>query len=193
MAITDDLRKTLTESTPLYVAAGTADLAAQKLRELPATLERLRAEAPEQLPRIRERAQHAALTGVGVALEYAVKARETYDGLAERGKTVVERRRAEEEGAGDWDEVTVERASVTEPVAAEPFTEPASVTEEAEAAARAAATATEKPAAEKPEAPAESEASAEPAAKKATAAKPRRANGTRKAAPSGPKKMPPKD
>ncbi|SOD66592.1 hypothetical protein SAMN06297387_12650 [Streptomyces zhaozhouensis] len=187
MAITDDLRKTLTESTPLYVAAGTADLAAQKLRELPATLERLRAEAPEQLPRIRERAQHAALTGVGVALEYAVKARETYDGLAERGKTVVERRRAEEEGAGDWDEVTVERASVTDPVGAdpvgaEPFTEPASVTEEAEAAARAAATATEKP-----------EASAEPAAKKATAAKPRRANGTRKTNTAPPKRMPPKD
>ncbi|WP_049571996.1 hypothetical protein [Streptomyces sp. SBT349] len=134
MALTEDLRKTLTTSTPLYVAAGTADLAAQKLRELPATFDRLRAEAPERLPKLRERAQHVALQGVGMALEYAVRARETYDGLAERGKTVVERRRTEGDAEAET-EVTVERAEqppvtepVTEPTAeatAEPVTEPA--------------------------------------------------------------------
>ncbi|CAO0827976.1 Heparin binding hemagglutinin HbhA OS=Streptomyces microflavus OX=1919 GN=Smic_43850 PE=4 SV=1 [Streptomyces microflavus] len=32
MAITDDLRKTLTDRTPLYFAAGTADLAVQQAR-----------------------------------------------------------------------------------------------------------------------------------------------------------------
>ncbi|KAB8166942.1 hypothetical protein FH609_011050 [Streptomyces sp. 3MP-14] len=173
MAITDDLRKTLTDSTPLYVAAGTADLAAQKLRELPATLDRLRAEAPERLPKLRERAQHAALTGVGLALEYAVKARETYDGLAERGKTVVERRRGEDEPAEGWSEVKVERAPVTEPV-----TEPASVTEEAEAA-------------EAKEAAGEAPAGA--TEKKDAPARPRRANGSRRAAAREPRKMPPKD
>src|SRR5690606_29221780 len=78
MAITDEIRKNLTNTTALYVAAGTADLAVQKLREL-----------PEQLPKLREQAQSLALQGVGLALEYAVKARETYDGLAERGRTVV--------------------------------------------------------------------------------------------------------
>lgn len=184
MTITDDLRKTLTDSTPLYVAAGTADLAAQKLRELPATLDRLRAEAPERLPKLRERAQHAALTGVGLALEYAVKARETYDGLAERGKTVVERRRGEGEPEGGWSDVTVERAPVTEPVDGEPVTEPASVTEEA-AAAEARA-----------EEAAAAEATAEGAAKgekKEPAAKPRRANGSRRTAAREPRKMPPKD
>jgi phosphoglycolate phosphatase-like HAD superfamily hydrolase len=129
MAITDDLRKTLSNTTPLYVAAGTADLAAQKLRELPATFDRLRAEAPERLPKLREQAQSAALQGVGLALEYAVKARETYDGLAERGKTVVERRRTDAEEEAEA-EVTVERAEaapVTEPVTEpewEPVTEP---------------------------------------------------------------------
>lgn len=129
MTITDELRKNLTNTTPLYVAAGTADLALQKLRELPSTVERLRTEAPERLPRLREQAQSLALQGMGMALEYAVRARETYDGLAERGKTVVETRlgSTEEEDA----EVTVERADgkageqapVTEPVT-EPEPEP---------------------------------------------------------------------
>ncbi|TDC75923.1 hypothetical protein [Streptomyces hainanensis] len=126
MTITDDLRKTLSNSTPLYVAAGTADLAAQKLRELPATFERLREQAPERLPKLREQAQHAAMQGVGIALEYAVRARETYDVLAERGRTVVDRRRAAGE---DEPEVTVERAEqvpVTEP---EPVREPAASAE----------------------------------------------------------------
>src|SRR4051794_36414397 len=101
MAITDEMRKTLTNPTPLYVAAGTAELAARKLRELPATVERLRAEAPERLPRLKEQAQTLAMQGVGLALEYAVKARETYDELAERGKVVVETRRAGREGAAE--------------------------------------------------------------------------------------------
>ncbi|WP_059005785.1 hypothetical protein [Streptomyces specialis] len=125
MAFTEDLRKTLTNATPLYVAAGTVDLAAEKLRELPATIDRLRAEAPERLPKLREQAQNVALQGVGMALEYAVKAREAYDGLAERGKTIVERRRGDDgDAAGAAEtEVTVERVPFTEPEA-KPFTEP---------------------------------------------------------------------
>lgn len=116
--IRNEIRKTLTSTTALYAAAGTADLAAEKLRELPATVERLRAEAPERLPRLREQAQTLALQSVGIALEYAVKARETYDGLAERGKTVVEKRRGADHqdaaAAAEEPEVTVERV-VTEP------------------------------------------------------------------------------
>ncbi|MGP3971625.1 hypothetical protein [Streptomyces sp. 6N223] len=126
MTITDELRKNLTNTTPLYVAAGTADLALQKLRELPATVERLRTEAPERLPKLREQAQTLALQSVGVALEYAVKARETYDELAQRGKTVVETRLGEggTEAATET-RVTVEREDVpvTEPVT-EPVAEP---------------------------------------------------------------------
>jgi hypothetical protein len=147
MAITDELRKNLTNTTPLYVAAGTADLALQKLRELPATVERLRTEAPERLPRLREQAQSLAFQGVGIALEYAVKARETYDGLAERGKTVVEtlpqplgglggaptgehdeteakaKARAETEVRVERADTAGEKAPVTEPEP-EPITEP---------------------------------------------------------------------
>lgn len=124
MPITDELRKNLTNPSPLYVAAGTADLAMQKLRELPATMDRLRAEAPERLPKLREQAQSMALQGVGIALEYAVKARETYDELAERGRVLVETRLGGEDEHGPGHAVKVERvepdqddAPVTEPTA----------------------------------------------------------------------------
>ncbi|AQW52389.1 MULTISPECIES: hypothetical protein [Streptomyces] len=53
MAITDDVRKTLTDPTPLYFMAGTADLAAQKLKEVPSLVEKIVAEAPERLNSVR--------------------------------------------------------------------------------------------------------------------------------------------
>jgi len=42
MAITDDLRKTLTDPTPFYFAAGTADLAVQQAKKVPALIEQLK-------------------------------------------------------------------------------------------------------------------------------------------------------
>ncbi|MDF9814750.1 uncharacterized protein YjbJ (UPF0337 family) [Streptomyces sp. SPB162] len=53
MAITDDIVKTLKDPTPLYAVAGTADLAAEKLQQVPALIERIRAEAPERFEKIR--------------------------------------------------------------------------------------------------------------------------------------------
>ncbi len=53
MAITDNVRKALTDPTPLYAAAGTVDLAAQKLREVPPLIEKLRGEAPQHIQRVR--------------------------------------------------------------------------------------------------------------------------------------------
>ncbi|MBD3008855.1 hypothetical protein [Streptomyces sp. 5-10] len=53
MAITDDVRKTLTDPTPLYFMAGTADIAAQKLKEVPSFVEKIVAEAPERLNAVR--------------------------------------------------------------------------------------------------------------------------------------------
>lgn len=130
MTITEDLRKTLSNASPLYFAAGTADLAAEKLRELPAHLDRLRAEAPQriqtvreqELPKLREQAQTLATQGREAAREYATKARETYEGLAERGRGAVDtwRAGADAERSGSEDdagpEVTLERA--------EPLSEP---------------------------------------------------------------------
>lgn len=150
MAITDDLRKTLTDLTPLYFAAGTADLAVQQARKVPALLEQLRAEAPDRIEAVRntdpkvvqekvtaqaketqasvqarvseaigafdtdlkklgESAQDLALRGVGVAAEYAVRARETYEKVAERGEQTVRTWRGE-----TADEI-VEIAVVVEP------------------------------------------------------------------------------
>lgn len=53
MAITDDVRKTLTDPTPLYFVAGTADLAAQKLKEVPMLVEKIVAEAPDRFNAVR--------------------------------------------------------------------------------------------------------------------------------------------
>ncbi|MGW6013881.1 hypothetical protein [Streptomyces sp. NPDC055210] len=136
MAITDDLRKTLSDPTPLYFAAGTADLALQQAKKVPGLVEQLRAEAPARIDAVRgidpnavqekatarakeaqetlqtrvngfistldtdlkkigETAQDFALRGVGVAAEYAVKARETYEKVAEHGEQTVKTWRGE--------------------------------------------------------------------------------------------------
>ncbi|GGT44818.1 hypothetical protein [Streptomyces chromofuscus] len=136
MAITDDLRKTLTDPRPLYFAAGTADLAFQQAKKVPGLVEHLRAEAPARIEAVRntdpkavqekatarvretqenvqskvnefigsldsdlkklgETAQDLALRGVGVAAEYAVKAREAYEKVAEHGEQAVRTWRGE--------------------------------------------------------------------------------------------------
>ncbi|MFE6775936.1 hypothetical protein [Streptomyces sp. NPDC057702] len=126
MASTDDLRKRITDPTPLYVVAGAADLAAEKLKEAPALFDKLLAEAPERIAavrdtdpkavqervsqqaqqtqarvsellsgldtdikKLRETAQDLTLQGVGRVAEYAVRARDTYDELAVRGRGAV--------------------------------------------------------------------------------------------------------
>ncbi|WP_225833930.1 hypothetical protein [Streptomyces sp. NK08204] len=136
MAISDDLRKTLSDPTPLYFAAGTADLAFQQAKKVPVLVEQLRTEAPARIEAVRnadpkavqqkaaarakeaqetlhtkvnqfigtldvdlkklgETAQDLALRGVGVAAEYAVKARETYEKVAEHGEQAVRNWRGE--------------------------------------------------------------------------------------------------
>lgn len=183
MAITDDLRKTLSDPTPLYFAAGTADLAFQQARKVPGLVEQLRAEAPARIEALRatdpkevreraaarakdaqarvqetqetihtkvgeliagvdtdikklgETAQDLAMRGVGIALEYAVKARETYEKVAEHGEQTVRTWRGE--AAGEIEDV----AAVVEPKAApkaEPVT-PAKAAEPKAAESKAAA------------------------------------------------------
>ncbi|MFJ9245434.1 hypothetical protein [Streptomyces sp. NPDC101776] len=196
MAITDDLRKTLSDPTPLYFAAGTADLALQQAKKVPGLVEQLRAEAPARIDAVRgtdpkavqekaaarakeagakakeagarakeaqetfqtkvndfiasldgdlkklgstfdadlkkfgESAQDFALRGVGVAAEYAVKARETYEKVAEHGEQAVKTWRGE--AADEIEELAVavepDPTPVAEPVVvkvAEPAPAPA--------------------------------------------------------------------
>ncbi|MFB7467594.1 hypothetical protein ACFCZ1_29570 [Streptomyces sp. NPDC056224] len=167
MAIADDLKKTLTDPTPLYFAAGTADLAVQQAKKVPGLIEQLRAEAPARIEAVKntdpkvvqekareaareaqeavaakvtevfgaidpkklgETAQDLALRGVGVAAEYAVRAKETYDKVAEHGEQAVRAWR------GEVSEEIVEIA-----VAVEPHAEPAAGSVSEPAAAEASA------------------------------------------------------
>ncbi|WP_098007961.1 hypothetical protein [Streptomyces sp. sk226] len=210
MAITDDLRKTLTDPTPLYFAAGTADLAVQQALKIPALIEQLRAEAPERIDAVRntdpkavqekvttqakeaqatvqakvtevfgsfdsadlkklgETAQDLALRSVGVAAEYAIKARETYEKVAEHGEQTVRTWRGE-----TADEI-VEIAAVIE---ADPKSEPTASPKAASTGVTGTAPAaggTVKPAAAKPSTPAKP-ATAPPAATKAAPGAPAKA------------------
>jgi len=69
---------------------------------------------------LRDKAQTIALVQVGRMLEAAGKAVETYDGLAERGKTVVERYRGTGEGAPTEVTVVVEQVLVDDAETAAP-------------------------------------------------------------------------
>jgi phage-related tail protein len=136
MPLTNDIRKTFTDPTPLYFAAGVLD----KIRtEAPGRLAAVRATDPREvqekvatraketqarmqevlgtldtdIKKLREQAQSYALQGVGIAAEYAVKARERYDEFAQRGRGAVRTWRGEE-----GTQITVEREPVT--VVAEP-------------------------------------------------------------------------
>lgn len=191
MAITDDLRKTLSDPTPLYFAAGTADLALQQAKKVPGLVEQLRAEAPARIEAVRktdpkavqekaaarakeagvrakeaqaslqskvndfivsldgdlkklgESAQDFALRQVGVAAEYAVKARETYEKVAEHGEQAVKTWRGE--AADEIEDLAIAVEGKPEPVEDK--------TDEPKAAEAKPATAKKAPAAKKTPAP----------------------------------------
>ncbi|GAA2637452.1 hypothetical protein [Streptomyces vastus] len=156
MTITHDLRKTFSDPTPLYFAAGTADLALQQAKKVPSIVEQIRTEAPSRIEAVRhidpnavqekattrakeaqetlqgkvtefistldtdlkkigETAQDFALRSVGVAAEYAVKARETYEKVAEHGEQTVKTWRGE--AAEEIEELAVAVEPKPEPVA----------------------------------------------------------------------------
>ncbi|MFI8256052.1 hypothetical protein ACWEPA_27185 [Streptomyces filamentosus] len=159
MPIIDELR------TPLYFAAGTADLAVRQARRVPGLIEQLAAEAPGRIEAVRntdpkdvqervtvrakeaqavvqakvaevvgavggidpdlkklgETAQDLALRGVGVAAEYAVKAREKYEEVAAHGEETVRAWRGETPAAATEITVVVEPEPSAGP---EPVVEP---------------------------------------------------------------------
>ncbi|GAA1970955.1 hypothetical protein [Kitasatospora viridis] len=137
--IRNEIRKTLSDPTPLYALAGVGDLAYEKLREVPGRVEALAADRkaaqaaavarlheaqerlvgaqakvadsvgtlPTDLKSLQEKAQGFALQQAGRAAGLAVRAKEVYDELAERGRTAVSR-----PGGATGESVTVERAEV---------------------------------------------------------------------------------
>ncbi|MFD7642350.1 hypothetical protein ACFV4P_17015 [Kitasatospora sp. NPDC059795] len=175
MPISDELKKTLTDPTPLYALAGAGDLAYEKLREVPGQLEALAADPkgtqdkaaaalqdagsrlveaqakvtgavtalPADVKELQAKAQEFAMQQVGRALDFAVKAKEVYDELAVRGRTVVDAASTARPGADPAAEVEVE-VGVEEVVLAEVL-----VDEPAVEAKPAGAKAAPKPAAPK--------------------------------------------
>lgn len=105
MTVKDDIRKTLTDPTPLYAAAGLID--------------KIRAEAPDrmsaaELKKLREQAQSLAMQGLELANEYAAKARVTYDELADRGRGAVRTWRGEDTGQPPYIAVEREKSEKSE-------------------------------------------------------------------------------
>ncbi|MDQ0581867.1 hypothetical protein [Streptomyces rishiriensis] len=210
MAITDDLRKTFSDPTPFYFAAGTADLALQQAKKVPGLVEQLRTEAPARFEAVRntdpkvvqekagarakeatakakeaqetlqtkvtdfissldgdikkigstldadlkkfgESAQDFALRGVGVAAEYAVKAREAYEKVAEHGEQAVKTWRGE--AAEEIEELAIavepksesKPAPVAQPVVVKDQPKPAAVETPSETAEKKAAAAKKAP------------------------------------------------
>ncbi|MEU3184637.1 hypothetical protein ABZ707_10545 [Streptomyces sp. NPDC006923] len=223
MAIADDLRKTLTDPTPLYFAAGTADIAVEQARKVPGLIEQLRAEAPSRLDAVRnsdpkvvqdkvtvqareaqatvqakvsevfgsfdsdlkklgETAQDLALRSLGVAAEYAVRARETYEKVAERGEQTVRAWRGEAADEITEIAVAVEPEPKPKPRAAEvkPVTRPVT-TPAKPAGATPAKPAGASPAKQTGVSSAKSSTTAKPAAVKKTT--PRKATTVKKSTP----------
>ena len=78
--------------------------AGAKLTEAQAKVAETVSTLPTDLKSLQEKAQGLALQSVGRAAELAVKAREVYDELAERGKVVVDRQRKDDaEQVGELD------------------------------------------------------------------------------------------
>lgn len=89
------------------------------------------------LKKIGESAQDLALRGVGVAAEYAVKARETYEKVAEHGEQTVKTWRGE--AAEEIEELAVAVEPGSESVEVKEEGKPASAADEPTAAKKAAA------------------------------------------------------
>ncbi|GAA5073413.1 putative MPP superfamily phosphohydrolase [Thermocatellispora tengchongensis] len=92
MTIATEVKK-LTESKPFYAVAGAGDYAVEKLRELPAALERLTAQRGELREQARElpvKAREYAAKAEGYARELPEKAKEYADALNTRATAIYE-------------------------------------------------------------------------------------------------------
>ncbi|MER8185685.1 hypothetical protein [Kitasatospora sp. NPDC094015] len=90
MPITDDIKKTLSDPTPLYALAGAGDLAYEKLREVPGKVEELTADrkAAQEKAAARFQEAQAALAGAQAKVTETVSTLPTdLKGLQEKAQT----------------------------------------------------------------------------------------------------------
>ena len=100
MALVADIKKTVTDTTPVFAAVGAADLAIEKVREARAraeaarvelSVERLQAKAVQRATEATEQAQQVPALALNRGLEIAGKAAESYGEFAARGEKLVKR------------------------------------------------------------------------------------------------------
>lgn len=104
MTLVHDIRKTVTDTTPVYAAVGATDLAVEKVRDARARVIAARADldvsalqdkAVKRAEKAREQAQHMPALALNQTLEAAGKAQQTYADLAVRGHKLVKRLRSQ--------------------------------------------------------------------------------------------------
>ena len=108
MAFVADIRKTVTDTTPVFAAVGLADLAVEKVRDarVKATVKAtgvrvdldpaaLQTKAQVRVTEAAEQAQELPALALNRSLELAGKAQETYETVAARGEKLVKRVRTQ--------------------------------------------------------------------------------------------------
>jgi hypothetical protein len=111
MTLVKDIRKTVTDTTPVYAAVGVTDLAVEKVREIRAAaiaarvraeavrssldVTALQGEAVKRAEKVAEQAQQLPALALNQTLEVAGRAQETYAELAARGEKLVKRLRTQ--------------------------------------------------------------------------------------------------
>ena len=98
--LAEDIRKTVTDPTPVYAAVGVTDLAVERVREASVRASAVRVDldvnalqekAVKRAEKVAEQAQQIPGLALSQTAEIAGKARETYTELAVRGQKLVKR------------------------------------------------------------------------------------------------------
>src|SRR5687768_4566815 len=104
MPFVKDIRKTVTDTTPVYAAVGATDLAVEKVREARAraaavranlAVDALQAKATDRATKVADRAQQVPALVLNRSLVLAGQAQESYADLATRGQSLVQRVRTQ--------------------------------------------------------------------------------------------------
>jgi tartrate dehydratase beta subunit/fumarate hydratase class I family protein len=104
MTLVKDIRKTVTDTTPVYAAVGVTDLAVERLRDARTRAAAVRKDldvsamqdrAVKRFEKVTEQVQQIPAQVRSQTVEVAGKARETYTGLAVRGEKLVKRVRSQ--------------------------------------------------------------------------------------------------
>jgi hypothetical protein len=102
MTLVNDIRKTVTDTTPVYAAVGVTDLAVEMLRDastrmaavrLDLDVNALQGKTLKRFEKVAEQVQQIPAQVRSQSVEVAGKARETYSDLAVRGEKLVKRLR----------------------------------------------------------------------------------------------------